>query len=416
MPAAPVPRLRPKGVYLLVGGLGGIGLTLAQYLARTVRARLVLTGQSPLPQRNQWDAWLEKHTDDADDTTASKIRKLMELEKMGAEIAVFSADVSDAGKMKEVITAAEKRFGKINGIVHAAGIVMGGLIRQITPQQVEQGFKAKVNGTLVLDALSRDMDLDFFILCSSLNALVGTLGEVTYCAANAFQDAFAIYKTSGDRKKVFTAAVNWDAWQGVGFAAAVEKHIGVEGLFKHGILPDEGAAVFKRVLTADTPRLVVSTVELEDTFREAETLKTTPTAETLRQMKSDKPRYPRPKLSIPYAPPGNEMERMLCETWEHFLGIEQVGIHDNFFELGASSLGIVQVNSILKETLKKDIPVPTMYAFPTAAELGRYLSHVTADKAGEMPIPEETAQLEARSMGKQRLKKRKQKMDADKKG
>jgi polyketide synthase PksJ len=413
------PRLRPQGIYLVTGGLGGIGLTLAEYLARAVQARLILTGRSPFPSRNNWDQWLEQHNskDFENDPIGPKIRKLKELEEIGAEVMVVSADVSDLRQMKEVIAAAENQWGKINGIVHCAGIVQGGLIQQVTPEQVLDGSRSKVSGTLVLDALFKETasNLDFFILCSSLNALLGVMGEVIYGAANAFLDAYALQKTSRDR--VFTAAINWDAWQGIGFAREVEKRFAssenlsplVENVFKFGMLASEGVEVFKRVLAADTPRLVVSTVDLFERFKAANAIET-PTVVDFKEMNRSLNRYPRPELSIPYTPPENETQRLLCETWEKFLGIEQVGIHDNFFELGATSLAIVQVTAILKETLEKDIPVPTMYAYPTVKELARYLSGDTIETGAS---PGEIAQLEAISKGKNKLKQRKQRLKED---
>jgi len=413
--STPGPRLRQRGVYLLTGGLGGIGLSLAEYLARAARARLILTGRSPFPPRNDWDQWLAQHAGEDTEThdpIGPKIKKLKELEELGAEVMVFSADAADHQRMKEVITVAEKQWGKINGIVHCAGIVQGGLIQQVTDQQVLDGFRSKVSGTLVLDALFKDAgsNLDFFILCSSLNALLGVMGEVIYCAANAFLDAFALQRTSGN--SVFTAAINWDAWQGVGFAREVEKRFAnhknfsqlAENAFKLGMRADEGVEVFKRVLAADTPRLAVSTVDLSRRFKTAAAIETYPAVEKFKELNRSAACCPRPELSIPYAPPENEIQQLICETWEKFLGVEQVGIHDNFFELGATSLGIVQVTVLLKETLEKNIPVPTMYAYPTVKELARYLSGDTMEKGAS---PGEIAQLEAISKGKDKLKQRK---------
>lgn len=408
--------LRQKGVYLITGGIGGIGLTLAQYLAQTVQARLILLSRSVFPAREEWQSLLERETAEEEDSIVSKIKKLIKIEEMGSEIMTTAVDVSDKERMAEAITQAESRFGKINGIIHTAGIVFGGLIQQLTAEQVDAAFKSKVAGTTVLDALFRDRPLDFFILCSSLTALYGGVGEATYCAANAFLDAYAIYRSA--RVGDFTQSIDWDAWQEVGFAVAVEKRLkaAFKGMskipdspFKHGILPAEGAAVFNRALTAHTPRLVVSTTALAAKFKTAETpgLPTIPVPG--RDMKESRARYPRPSLSIPYAPPTDEMEKLLCETWENFLAIEQVGIHDNFFELGASSLAIVQVNTILNEILKKEIPTPTMYAYPTAAQLAGHLSGAKDEAASP---PDEAARLAAISEGKSKLQQRKKKLSA----
>src|SRR5206468_3059838 len=88
--AESAPRLRQRGVYLLAGGLGKIGLVLAESLARTARAKLVLTGRSAFPERSEWEKWLEN---DSQSAISHRIRKLLQLEELGAELMIFSADV-----------------------------------------------------------------------------------------------------------------------------------------------------------------------------------------------------------------------------------------------------------------------------------------------------------------------------------
>ncbi len=104
------PRLREKGVYLITGGLGGIGLVLAEYFAQTVQAKLVLIGRSTLPKKSEWQQWLNTH--DEADTTSHKIRKVQELEHLGAEILVASADVSNIQEMQNVIVQACKQYSR----------------------------------------------------------------------------------------------------------------------------------------------------------------------------------------------------------------------------------------------------------------------------------------------------------------
>jgi acyl transferase domain-containing protein len=213
------PRLKERGVYLITGGLGGVGLVLAQYLAETLRARLVLCGRSQFPGREQWESWLSQHGEN--DPISGKIRKLQAMEKEDAEVLVYQADVSDYHRMETVFHQAEKRFGRINGIIHCALHLDGALVHRVNREVTEGVFAAKVKGTLVLKRLIQDRQLDFLVLCSSLSALLGTPGEVVYCAANGFLDAFAHYmQTHAD---MYTVSINWDTWQEVGGAVEMAR-------------------------------------------------------------------------------------------------------------------------------------------------------------------------------------------------
>ena len=210
-----VPRLRERGVYLITGGLGGIGLVLAEYLARAVKARLILVGRTAIPERAQWEQWLKAHGDE--DATSRRIQKVRSLEEMGAEVLVVAADVANLEQMKDAMLVAKSRFGPINGVVHAAGIPGGGAIQVKDPAVAAAVMAPKVRGALVLGALLNDMPVDWMVLCSSTLAITSRFGQVDYCGANAFLDAFAHCQSSQEGTR--TISVNWDGWQEVGMAA-----------------------------------------------------------------------------------------------------------------------------------------------------------------------------------------------------
>ena len=116
---APPARLRAAGVYLITGGLGGVGLALAQWLATTVKARLVLVGRTALPAREQWEQVLESNKGPGAALMAAKIRALQGLEAAGAQVLTLAADVADAAQMRAALETARQRFGAIHGIIHA---------------------------------------------------------------------------------------------------------------------------------------------------------------------------------------------------------------------------------------------------------------------------------------------------------
>ncbi|HEY2362183.1 MAG TPA: MupA/Atu3671 family FMN-dependent luciferase-like monooxygenase [Candidatus Angelobacter sp.] len=216
--------VRQKGTYLITGGVGGIGLVIAEQLAENAQAKLVLVGRSEFPEREKWEEWLEVH--DVADPISAKIRKLESLENIGAEVLVLSADVSNEQQMRAAIATAQKRFGTIHGVVHTAGIAGGGIIQLKTAEMADKVLAPKVKGTLVLASIFRDAPLDFFVACSSRSSILGGFGQVDYCAANAFLDVFASYSHSTGATPMIS--VDWDAWQDVGMLVnkAAEAGIG----------------------------------------------------------------------------------------------------------------------------------------------------------------------------------------------
>jgi polyketide synthase PksJ len=211
-------RLKDKGVYLVTGGLGGIGMVLAEHLARRVKARLILTGRSFFPARGGWEQWVSQHP--GQDRISLKIQQLKLMESLGAEITVCCADVTAYQDMYQVVKQAKEQWGVINGVIHCAGLPGGGMIQRKTREDAWTVMAPKIRGTLVVDQVLKDMEmnkgLDFFLLCSSINSVLAMLGQVDYYGANAFLDAFAFYKNASDH--TFTVSVNWDTWQEVGMA------------------------------------------------------------------------------------------------------------------------------------------------------------------------------------------------------
>lgn len=211
---------KPQGIYLITGGMGGMGLVFAEHLARAVQAKLILTGRSPLPDRLHWDQWLTTHTEE--DPTSVKIRKIQQFEAWGSEVLVVSADVASEPQMAAAIAQAQQVWGPINGVIHTAGVPGGGVIQLKTRDIAQRVLAPKLAGTIILDRLLKDTPLDFMLLCSSMESALGTAGQIDYCAANNFLDAYAHFKSA--HSDWLTLSINWDAWQQVGMAVETAKY------------------------------------------------------------------------------------------------------------------------------------------------------------------------------------------------
>jgi acyl transferase domain-containing protein/acyl carrier protein len=368
--------LRPRGVYLILGGLGAVGSALARHLARSVQARLVLVNRSPLPPREEWERFLALHG--PLHSTSARIRTVRALEAAGAEVLVVVADVADREQMAAVVSQTCERFGTLNGVICAAGIAGAGSIqgRARSSEQVlmpvsslqapdaEAQFRPRMRGLFVLEDVLGARPLDFCLIVSSLSAILGGPGYAAYAGASLFMDAFV--RRHNQAHPVPWLTVNWDAWS---FGAASST-----ALSRMTITEEEGAEVFDRVIGAHAlGHLVISTVDLYARARRdaapeapaesaADAKKRTPAA--------DRRLYARPtSLPSTFESPASDIERTVAAVWQEVLGIDPIGRHDNFFELGGHSLLAVQVAARLEDALQLEIPMRNVFDAPSVADL-----------------------------------------------
>ncbi|MEA2491931.1 MAG: polyketide synthase PksN, partial [Acidobacteriota bacterium] len=187
---SPLP-VRPKGVYLITGGMGGLGMIFAEHLAKTSQARLALIGRSA--------------------PNAAQQATLARLESYGAELLVLSADVTKAADMDRVVRETKARFSRIDGVIHAAGVNRDAFIVRKTREEMQEVLAPKIYGTIAVDRATSAEDLDFFVLFSSVAAVTGNIGQSDYAFANRFLDAFA--ERRAGMRPGRTLSINWPLWE-----------------------------------------------------------------------------------------------------------------------------------------------------------------------------------------------------------
>jgi len=211
--------LRHRGRYLITGGLGGIGLTLAAEFARRVQPRLVLLSRTLLPPREEWDSAVAA---EAGGRAARVINAIRQMERDGAEVTVIAADVADPEAMHRAAGLVAARLGGLDGLIHAAGVPGAGLAEVKQEQAARSVLAPKLTGTLTVLAEFGGMTEDFVALCSSVTALAGGVGQADYCAANAFLDACARSASvagTGSGLRARVVSLNWGGWDEVGMLA-----------------------------------------------------------------------------------------------------------------------------------------------------------------------------------------------------
>jgi acyl transferase domain-containing protein len=378
------PPLRQEGVYLITGGLGGLGLAFARWLGKVAAARLLLTARTTLPARECWSDWLAQHPTNGRDAVA--IQAIREIEASGGVVLTAAADASDEAAMSAAISEAMQRWGRLDGVIHAAGVPGSGTIA--LRRSADEGrtvLAPKVQGLEVLVRLLGHTELDFVALMSSINAVIGAAGAVDYTSANAFLDAFPASTLRPERwRRVI--AVNWSAWRDVGMAAklAMPRSRRDQWLayLASAIPPAAGVEALARGLASGRERLVVAPYDVP---RALESLRGGGKPEADDQVNAmvassaqslgvvADPLEPRPERTSAFEAPASDDERRIAAIWSELLGIERIGVHDDFFEIGGHSLMATRVLARISDTFGVRLALRDVFDAPTIHQLAQLL-------------------------------------------
>lgn len=344
--------LKRGGTYLITGGLGGVGLAVAERLVSSWNARVALVGRSGLPDRGAWSGILEATPDLP---VARKVRRIRRLEDEGGEVLVLAADVTDREGLGKAFQATTERFGSIDGVIHAAGVVGGETfkgVHELGRDDFEAQFAPKVFGTLAIDDVLSGYDVDFCLATSSISCVLGGLGYGAYAAANQFLDSFVESRSRCGGPRWITG--NWDAWA---FGTAGDPQAAL------AMNPGEGAETVERILTAPLEaRLVISTGDL------GARLELWQGGGGPRGQAVDGP-SDGAGLGANGPIDTSDVEGAVLRIWEDLLGVQGLGPDDEFLAVGGNSLLAVQVASRIRQIFEINIPIQTLFDAPTAGQL-----------------------------------------------
>ena len=264
-PAAPdePPVMRADASYLVTGGLGGLGLTLAGWLADRGARHVVLTGRSGLPPREQWDAVAATDPDAAEQdgagglsgATAARVRAVRDLEGRGVQVTVARADVTDEAAMREVFATAAAAGRPVRGVVHAAGLAGAQNIDEAEPAELHAVLRPKVEGAWTLHRLLADAEPDFLVLMSSIASVWGSAHLAAYAAANRFLDGLAAHRRATGRPAL---SVSWGPWNVASGLGGDDLLVRLEALGLRALDARTGLDQLGGLLAGDTAHAVVS--------------------------------------------------------------------------------------------------------------------------------------------------------------
>jgi acyl transferase domain-containing protein/acyl carrier protein/SAM-dependent methyltransferase len=344
------------GVYLITGGIGGLGLIFAFEIAKTVkRANIILTGRSPFG----------KEIGD----------KIKDLKVLGAEVVYRQADVSDRKDVNSLIQGICEDFGRLDGILHSAGVICDNYIMKKTEDEFKKVLAPKVSGVVNLDMASKDMEIDFFILFSSNAGCFGNPGQADYSSANAFMDAYAAYRSglsAAGLRRGLTLSVNWPLWKDGGMQVdaenekrmlqstgmvAMKTEAGIQALYKALASGKEQVIVVEGILPKLKQRLL-SGVQSESTSTQVVDKGLRPT-------------------SVPDKDNLQEIvQTALIRSISELLKVKIDDIDENaeLNEYGFDSITYTELSNKLNKEYKLDLAPTVFYEYTSIYKMAKYLA------------------------------------------
>jgi surfactin synthase thioesterase subunit/NAD(P)-dependent dehydrogenase (short-subunit alcohol dehydrogenase family)/aryl carrier-like protein len=372
-PAAEPAALRSKGRYVITGGLGRMGLSLAEHLVSEYGARVALVHRTELPPRARFG---ELASDTAEVASIAQIvSTLLKLEERGAELELVRADVSCSEQMSALFARLEDTWGAVDGVFHLAATFEErtfGMLHDATPSTADANSGPKLRGAQVLAALTARHAVGFCCLASSVSSEFGGLGNFGYASSNRALDVMA-HRFDGEHgTRWVSVALDYYRPQAAedGRADPRERKGALQRLLSEGVLRGRDLLViFERALALRAvPNVVACALPIERHVTRFE-----------KSLATRREKTTRPDLTSAYRGPQLPVESQLVEIWEELLGVSPIGVRDDFFELGGDSLLAMRLVQLCRDRLGLRTTVKSLLGSPS---IERFVKLVDASDEG----------------------------------
>jgi polyketide synthase PksJ len=370
-------KLEQSGVYVITGGVGGMACTIAAYLLEKYAAHVVLIGRSNFLRNADWSS--TEWVDALDVKYQPGVKNLIaKCQASKGSLISFQANVSELESVRDVFEQVTSTRKSIDGIFHTAGVIdYGGVMQRRSFDSLREVMLPKVQGTdnLIKCIEARGVKPGFLLLFSSNGNIFYAYkyGQAGYNAANEYMDAISSVRRSANTD---IKAINWNDWYDVGMTvdSLNNKFDNISNddfraKIDDGIMPEEGMAVIENILNSSLRRVVISKKDVKKEIANMNYLlqnnKSALWSGLLEHSSLGGRAYKRPALETLYQSPRTVVEEQIIEELAKYLKYESIGVYDNFFELGLTSLDLVQISTRLSERLKSDINVTTLFTYPT---------------------------------------------------
>ncbi|NEP62573.1 MAG: SDR family NAD(P)-dependent oxidoreductase, partial [Symploca sp. SIO2G7] len=350
--------IQSEACYLITGGLGGLGLQVAQWLVAQGAQHLVLIG---------------RHA-----PSEIAMETIQQLEQAGSKVSVLSGDISEQQDVVRIIKQIQESLPPLKGVIHAAGVLDDGLLQNISWSQFTKVMAPKVAGTWHLHQQTQDLPLDFFVCFSSIASMLGSPGQGNYAAANAFMDALAHYRRGQGLPGL---SINWGAWATAGMAARIEdEHLSRwHNLGLQSIGFKEGIQALEELLQLGVTQVGVVPINWSKWFQ-AHTGKTAPMLKDLAPSKS-KPSQEGWFIQQLEAVSPKQRRQLLVQEVRlqvaQVLGIadpEQIDSQVGLFDIGIDSLMLTELRNRLQSSLACRLSATALFNYANIDDLVDYLA------------------------------------------
>ena len=396
---APLPATSPSfsstGQYLITGGLGNLGLRVAEWLVEHGARHIVLNGRTALPDRSRWTSLLSDMSSDV--TTVRRIRAVQALEARGATVTMLPIDLSHTDA--DAALAAAFAPGELRGVFHAAAAFDITPIERLGVEALRSVLRPKTFGTMALSQLVRDVGADFFVLFSSTTSLLGVGGMAAYAAANQFLDAFAHQLRA---EGLSALSINWGTWAELGdLSEETRKNYLRAGL--HPMPSADALELLGRTLDADEVQLTIAQIDWTALKAVYQARRRRPLLDQIAN---------RPTVALQAASSASnasadhldtlallsELERnrrivaVIRREAASVLGLraDEVDTQQGLFDMGMDSLMSVELRARLEKTLGRKLPSTLTFNYPSVQALASYIGglvQVQAPAAQPEPVP-----------------------------
>ncbi|MEP7279701.1 MAG: SDR family NAD(P)-dependent oxidoreductase [Bacteroidota bacterium] len=373
--SSPAVLFRADSTYIITGGLGGLGLKMAMWMASRGAKHLVLLGRN--------------------EPSALATAMLDQIRKEGVDVVIARADVSDNAQLRKVFDNIEKNMPVLRGVIHAAGVLDDASLLNLNAERMKKVMAPKVDGTWNLHNATIKIPLDFFVLFSSAVSVLGSPGQGNYAAGSAYLDAMAFHRRNLGLPAI---SINWGPWAEVGLAAKATERLNEQNASTQHLIKvikiEQGLEILGQLLKTATPQVMVLPFDLKNLIELYPVAAGMPFLSEVGGSDTHVARlYARPKLRQQYVAPENEIECKLAELWRQTLHIDNVGIHDSFFELGGDSVLAAQILALAQKTFGISINPQEAFKAFTIERLAEMLETEIMNKIEGMSEEEVQQQL-----------------------